>query len=74
MMHPATRLLPVFLVADDRPSLLERLANTLRSHFPDPQFLLTQDTEKTCVWPAKNSPLRPHRHLPNPPENWTDGR
>jgi len=47
MMHPAARLLPVFLLADDRPTLLERLASTLRLGFPGARFLLARSTDET---------------------------
>ena len=56
MMHPAARLLPVFLLADDRPSLLERLANTLRFHFPGARFLLARDIDETLRMAREEQP------------------
>ncbi|HPU97355.1 MAG TPA: PAS domain S-box protein, partial [Candidatus Hydrogenedentes bacterium] len=56
MTHPATRLLPVFLLADDRPTLLNRLAETLRSSFPGARFLLARDPEATLDLARKEQP------------------
>ncbi|HOV61963.1 MAG TPA: response regulator [Candidatus Hydrogenedentes bacterium] len=47
MTHPAARLLPVFLLADDRPTLLDRLAGTLRIAFPGARFLLARNADET---------------------------
>jgi len=56
MTHPSARLLPVFLLADDRPTLLNRLAETLRSSFPGARFLLARDSEATLDLARKEQP------------------